>query len=64
MRHIHPRVRYLCEELGVPYNPIKKKDHYFIEVNGKRIMVGNNGSYDPNRYLTQIEKEIRKAAGG
>jgi hypothetical protein len=64
MRHIHPRVRELCEQLGVAYQPIKKKDHYFIEVKNKRIMVGNNGSYNKHNYMVQIEKEIRKAAGG
>lgn len=61
---IDPKIRLALDESSVPYEVVKKKDHYFAEfTNGKRIIIaGNHGKQRHGEIVFTVQK-IRKIGG-
>jgi len=64
-RQIDKAVRRYLRRLPVRWEIVKSKDHYFLEVDGKRIAcVGNNSSGRDGRFakktINEIQRNIRR----
>lgn len=59
--HIEPEVKAVLREIPVPYEIVKKKDHYFIEIPGyPRVCVANNHRHTKVRTIRLCVVELRK----
>jgi hypothetical protein len=59
--HIEPEVKTALKEIPVPYEIVKKKDHYFIEVPGyPRLCIANNHNRTKARTIRMCVVEIKK----
>jgi hypothetical protein len=59
--HIEPEVKTALKEIPVPYEIVKKKDHYFLEIFGyPRLCIANNHNRTKARTIRISVNEIRK----
>lgn len=59
--HIEPEIRTVLKEISVPYEIVKKKDHYFLEIPGhRRLCIANNHPRTKARTVRISVNEIRK----
>jgi hypothetical protein len=58
---IDPKIRLALDESSVPYEVVKKKDHYFAQFDtGQRIIIaGNHGKQRHGEIVSTVQK-IRK----
>jgi hypothetical protein len=59
--HIEPEIKVALKEIPVPYEIVKKKDHYFLEIPGyPRLCIANNHNRTKARTIRMSVNEIRK----
>jgi hypothetical protein len=59
--HIEPEIKVALKEIPVPYEIVKKKDHYFLEIPGyPRLCIANNHNRTKARTIRMSVIEIRK----
>lgn len=59
--HIEPEIKVALKEIPVPYEIVKKKDHYFLEIPGyPRLCIANNHNRTKARTVRISVIEIRK----
>ena len=60
--HIEPQIKEVIKEIPVPYEIVKKKDHYFLRIPGCRpLCVASNHRHTKVRTIRMAVVEIRKA---
>ena len=58
-KQIDKRVREAIRELPIPWEIIKTRDNYFLQVLDKRFCIGNNASKQPDRASEITARKIR-----
>lgn len=61
---IDPKIRLALDESSVPYEVVKKKDHYFAQFEtGQRVIItGNHGKQRHGEIVSTVQR-IRKIGG-
>lgn len=67
--HIEPEIKAIIKKITVPYEIVKKKDHYFLFIPGHdRICIaGNHGRHRVTQItntVRNIQRLIEKIEGG
>ena len=59
--HIEPEIKVALKEIPVPYEIVKKKDHYFLEIPGyPRLCIAGNHNRTKVQTVRMSVHEIRK----
>ena len=59
--HIEPEIKVALKEIPVPYEIVKKKDHYFLEIPGyPRLCIAGNHNRTKVQTVRMSVNEIRK----
>lgn len=61
MRHLDKRILRVLKGMSKPWELVKKRDHYFVLVGGRRICVGSNSSKPSDKLTAKTIAELRKA---
>jgi hypothetical protein len=49
-KQVHPLIRETIKQLDDGWEVVKKRDHYFLHHNGRRVVCIGNNSSKPNDY--------------
>lgn len=67
-KQVHPLLRDAIKQLGGGWAVVKKRDHYFLHHNGRRVIcIGNNSSkindYQAKKSLHSLQRYMENVDG-